>query len=99
MFHPGSWPTASRHREPGHHPAGEEDQQAAQAAWDLGLGGAGQTLGRTLYAALARRTAETARTTALIALGGTTTAALAAVPSLYALLAVLSVAAGMVRGK
>lgn len=32
-----------------------------QAAWALGLGGAGQTLGRTLYAALARHTPPTAR--------------------------------------
>lgn len=68
------------------------------AAWALGLGGAGQTLGRTLYATLARRTGVTARTVALIALGGLTTAALALVPGPYALLVVLSVAAGMVRG-
>ncbi|MFD4258673.1 MFS transporter [Streptomyces sp. NPDC058534] len=68
------------------------------AAWALGLGGAGQTLGRTLYATLARRTGVRARTVALIALGGLTTAALALVPGPYALLVVLSVAAGMVRG-
>ncbi|RFC74529.1 MFS transporter [Streptomyces sp. AcE210] len=76
----------------------ERGLSTAQAAWALGLGGAGQTLGRTLYAALARRTAVTARTTSVIALGGATTAALAAVPGPYALLVVLSVAAGMVRG-
>ncbi|MFE7711402.1 MFS transporter [Streptomyces sp. NPDC057486] len=70
----------------------------SQAAWALGLGGAGQTLGRTLYATLARRTGATARTTALIALGGVTTAALALVPGPYPLLTALSVAAGMVRG-
>ncbi|MFE9642826.1 MFS transporter [Streptomyces sp. NPDC006365] len=69
-----------------------------QAAWALGLGGAGQTLGRTLYAALARRTRPTARTTTLIALSGATTAALALVPGPYALLAGLSIAAGTVRG-
>ncbi|MCM8549185.1 MFS transporter [Streptomyces sp. STCH 565 A] len=69
-----------------------------QAAWALGLGGAGQTLGRTLYAALARRTAVAARTTILIALGGLTTAAFAAVSSPYALLVAVSIAAGMVRG-
>ncbi|GAA3482655.1 MFS transporter [Streptomyces yanii] len=57
----------------------------SQAAWALGLGGAGQTLGRTLYAPLARRTGATARTTALIALGGVTTAALALVPGPYPL--------------
>ncbi|MFD7621901.1 MFS transporter, partial [Streptomyces sp. NPDC059802] len=69
-----------------------------EAAWALGLGGAGQTLGRTLYAAVARRTGVTARTVALIALGGLTTAALALVPGPYALLIALSVCAGMVRG-
>lgn len=70
----------------------------AEAAWALGLGGAGQTLGRTLYATLARGTGVTARTTTLIALGGITTAALALVPGPYALLAALAVAAGTVRG-
>lgn len=49
------------------------------AAWVLGLGGAGQTLGRTLYATLARRTGVTTRTVTLITLGGTTTAAFAMV--------------------
>ncbi|MGW2352551.1 MFS transporter [Actinacidiphila glaucinigra] len=70
----------------------------AQAAWLLGLGGAGQTLGRTLYAALARRTSPAVRTTTLIGLGGLTTAALAVIPGPYALLAALSVLAGTVRG-
>ena len=70
----------------------------AEAAWALGLGGAGQTLGRTVYATLARGTGVTARTTTLIALGGITTAALALVPGPYALLAALAVAAGTVRG-
>ncbi|GAB2591613.1 MFS transporter [Streptomyces capparidis] len=71
---------------------------AAQAAWALGLGGAGQTLGRTLYATLARHIGVTARTTTLIALGGLTTAALALTPGPYALLVALAVAVGMVRG-
>ncbi|MFF7643025.1 MFS transporter [Streptomyces canus] len=71
---------------------------STEAAWALGVGGAGQTLGRTLYATLARRTAATARTVALIALGSLTTAALALTPGPYALLAALSVTAGMVRG-
>ncbi|MFC8671501.1 MFS transporter [Streptomyces griseorubiginosus] len=70
----------------------------AEAAWALGLGGAGQTLGRTLYAALARHTGTTTRTMTLIALGGATTAALALVPGPYPLLVALSIAAGMVRG-
>ncbi|MFE6337843.1 MFS transporter [Streptomyces sp. NPDC057798] len=76
----------------------ERGYTTSQAAWALGIGGAGQTLGRTLYAALARRTTATARTTILIALGGLTTAALAAVPGPYALLIAVSVVAGMVRG-
>ncbi|WP_314225744.1 MFS transporter [Streptomyces zaehneri] len=70
----------------------------AEAAWALGLGGAGQTLGRTLYATLARRTGPTARTVILLALGGVTTAAFSVVPGPYALLAALSITAGMVRG-
>ncbi|WP_103517229.1 MFS transporter [Streptomyces sp. SM10] len=76
----------------------ERGYSTSEAAWALGLGGAGQTLGRTLYAALARRTGVTARTTTLIALGGLTTAALAIAPGPYALLITLSIVAGMVRG-
>ncbi|OEU96259.1 MFS transporter [Streptomyces oceani] len=70
----------------------------AQAAWALGLGGAGQTLGRTLYAPVAQRTGATTRTVALITLGGVTTAALAITPGPYVLLVVLSIAAGVARG-
>ncbi|MET9620346.1 MFS transporter [Streptomyces sp. NPDC006464] len=69
-----------------------------QAAWALGLGGAGQTLGRTLYAPLTRHTGTTTRTVVLITLGALTTAALAAVPGPYGLLIAASVAAGVVRG-
>ncbi|AXQ53221.1 MFS transporter [Streptomyces koyangensis] len=76
----------------------ERGYTTSQAAWALGIGGAGQTLGRTLYAALARRTTATAWTTILIACGGLTTAAYAAVPGPYALLIAVSVVAGMVRG-
>ncbi|MGC2998660.1 MFS transporter [Streptomyces sp. G35A] len=76
----------------------ERGYTTSQAAWALGIGGAGQTLGRTLYATLARRTTTTARTTVLIALGGLTTAAFAAAPGPYALLISVSVMAGMVRG-
>ncbi|MCG8971381.1 MFS transporter [Streptomyces sp. CL12-4] len=76
----------------------ERGYTTGQAAWALGIGGAGQTLGRTLYAALARSTTPTARTTILIALGGFTTAAFAAVPGPYALLIAVSVAAGTIRG-
>ncbi|WP_240981405.1 MULTISPECIES: MFS transporter [unclassified Streptomyces] len=76
----------------------ERGYTTAQAAWVLGLGGAGQTLGRTLYASLARRTGTTTRTVVLIALGSLTTAALAVTPGPYGLLIAVSVAAGMVRG-
>jgi hypothetical protein len=55
------------------------------AAWALGLGGAGQTLGRTLYATLASRTGVTTRTVALIMLGRATTAAFAMVPGPFPL--------------
>ncbi|MCN9242547.1 MFS transporter [Streptomyces sp. RY43-2] len=76
----------------------ERGYTTSQAAWVLGIGGAGQTLGRTLYAALARRTTAPARTTVLVALGGLTTAAFATVPGPYGLLIAVSVVAGMVRG-
>ncbi|MFE1896986.1 MFS transporter [Streptomyces yangpuensis] len=76
----------------------ERGYTPAQAAWALGLGGAGQTLGRTLYATLARHLGVTARTVTLIALGALTTAALAAVAGPYALLAAVSVLAGVIRG-
>lgn len=76
----------------------ERGYTTGQAAWALGLGGAGQTLGRTLHAALARRTTVAVRTTALIALGGVTTAAFAAVPGPYPLIVAVAMAAGVVRG-
>ncbi|CAM5736126.1 MULTISPECIES: MFS transporter [Streptomyces] len=76
----------------------ERGASTTAAAWALGLGGAGQTLGRTLYAGLAARTSVTARTTVLIALGGATTAALALVPGPVPLLVLLAVLAGVVRG-
>ncbi|QMU74774.1 MFS transporter [Streptacidiphilus sp. PB12-B1b] len=68
------------------------------AAWALGLGGLGQTLGRTLYANFARRTSVRTRTVALIAAGGATTALLAAVPGPAPLLIALVILAGAVRG-
>ncbi|WP_369141792.1 MFS transporter [Streptomyces sp. R44] len=76
----------------------ERGYTTSQAAWALGLGGAGQTLGRTLYAGLARNTGTITRTAALVALGALTTAAFAVVPGPYGLLIVVSVVAGMVRG-
>ncbi|MEV6480346.1 MFS transporter [Streptomyces sp. NPDC051576] len=68
------------------------------AAWALGLGGAGQTLGRTLYATLARRTGVTTRTVTLIMLGGITTTAFATVSGPFPLLVGIAIVAGMVRG-
>ncbi|MFD7298347.1 MFS transporter [Streptomyces sp. NPDC059897] len=76
----------------------ERGAGSTTAAWALGLGGAGQTLGRTLYASLARRTTATTRTVLLIAAGGATTLALGLVPGPIPLLVVLAIAAGMVRG-
>ncbi|QES53427.1 MFS transporter [Streptomyces venezuelae] len=76
----------------------ERGYTTTQAAWALGLGGAGQTLGRTLYAGLASRPGVTARTVTLTALGALTTAALATVAGPYALLVAVSVLAGVIRG-
>jgi hypothetical protein len=76
----------------------ERGADATTAAWALGLGGAGQTLGRTLYTSLAYGTDVTTRTVTLIALGGGTTALLGAVPGPIPFLVVLAIAAGMVRG-
>ncbi|MFD3543115.1 MFS transporter, partial [Streptomyces sp. NPDC058662] len=76
----------------------ERGAHATTAAWALGLGGAGQTLGRTLYAGLSARTSVTTRTVTLIALGGASTATLALIPGPMLLLVVLAVVAGVVRG-
>ncbi|WP_327344409.1 MFS transporter [Streptomyces europaeiscabiei] len=76
----------------------ERGASPTAAAWALGLGGAGQTLGRTLYAGLARRTGVTTRTVVLIAAGGATTALLSITTGPYPLLLFLAITAGMVRG-
>ncbi|MGW7201720.1 MFS transporter [Streptomyces chryseus] len=76
----------------------ERGYTTSQAAWALGLGGVGQTLGRALYAPLAHRTGATTRTTTLVGLGGLTTAALAITAGPYTLLLAFSVLAGTVRG-
>ncbi|WUQ36317.1 MFS transporter [Streptomyces sp. NBC_00234] len=76
----------------------ERGASTTAAACALGLGGAGQTLGRTLYASVAARTSVTVRTATLITLGGVTTAGLALVPGPVPLLVVLAVLAGVVRG-
>ncbi|MBT2450402.1 MFS transporter [Streptomyces sp. ISL-43] len=76
----------------------ERGANATTAAWALGLGGAGQTLGRTLYTGLSARTSVTTRTVTLITLGGATTATLALIPGPMPLLVLLAVVAGVVRG-
>lgn len=70
----------------------------SQAAWALGLGGAGQSLGRTLSTTLARHTGTTTRTVVLIVLGALTTVAFAIVPGPFGLLIAVSVVEGVVRG-
>lgn len=69
-----------------------------EAAWALGLGGLGQTLGRILYSSLAAQTSPRTRTAILILAGGATTALLAAVTGPLWLLTLIAMAAGMVRG-
>ena len=93
-----SYEARVRRRCPRPAPVGTRVHLTSQAAWALGIGGAGQTLGRTLYAALARRTTVTARTTILIALGSLTAAVFAAIPGPYGLLIAVSIVAGTVRG-
>jgi MFS family permease len=68
------------------------------SAWALGLGGLGQTLGRTAYTGLTRRTGVRTRTVALIAAGGTSTLLLALTPGPAPLLITLVILAGAVRG-
>ncbi|MBD3934422.1 MFS transporter [Streptomyces chumphonensis] len=76
----------------------ERGYSAAQAAWALGLGGAGQTVGRTLYAMLARRFGAVARTTVLVSLSGAATLAFSVIQGPYPLLLTVAVIAGMIRG-
>ena len=76
----------------------ERGASATTAAWALGLGGAGQTLGRLLYSPLSARTTPTTRTAVLVLAGGGTTALLATVPGPIPLLVAVAVLAGMVRG-
>ncbi|NUR14905.1 MAG: MFS transporter [Dermatophilaceae bacterium] len=70
----------------------------SEAAWALGLGGLGQTLGRLLYAPVAARTSPRTRTAVLTFAGGATTALLAFLAGPIWLLTVVAMAAGMVRG-
>jgi MFS family permease len=76
----------------------ERGATTTQAAWALGLGGLGQTLGRLFYGSLARRTNPRGRTAGLILAGGVVAALFAAVPGPLWVLTGISMVAGMVRG-
>ncbi len=67
------------------------------AALALGLGGAGQVVGRIGYAAIVRRTSVRARTTAILVAMAATTALLGVLTTAF-LLVVGAIAAGMARG-
>ena len=70
----------------------------AAAAWALGLGGLGQTLGRLLYAPIAKHTTAAQRTTILVIAGAATTILIAVIPGPTWLLLAAATAAGTVRG-
>ena len=70
----------------------------AAAAWALGLGGLGQTLGRLLYVPLAEHSTAAQRTTILVLAGAATTILIALVPGSTWLLLAAAIAAGTVRG-
>ncbi|MFC8042828.1 MFS transporter [Nocardia sp. NPDC057353] len=67
------------------------------AAWTLGLGGAGQVLGRLGYLQLAARTSPATRLIALLAATAATTALLGLAATVTTLVAI-SIGAGLVRG-
>lgn len=71
---------------------------AAAAAWALGLGGLGQTLGRLLYVPIAKHSNAAQRTTILILGGAVTTILIAVIPGPTWLLLAAAIAAGTVRG-
>jgi MFS family permease len=68
------------------------------AAWALGLGGVGQVIGRLGYGRLARKISAVPRTVGILALGGTTTAALGILTGPTGLLLAVAMLAGAVRG-
>jgi MFS family permease len=70
----------------------------AQAAWALGLGGAGQVAGRLCYPALAARSSVRGRALAVMAAGAVTIALLGVLPGPAALLIAAAILAGAVRG-
>lgn len=71
---------------------------ASVAAWVLGVGGAGQVVGRLFYPWLTRATGVRGRAVLVAILVALSIAALAAVPGPAAVLLALSVAAGLGRG-
>ena len=71
---------------------------APLAATTLGLLGAGQLLGRVGFAPLTARTTPTARTVGIVAVSAVAIALLAVVPGPPAVLVLLAVLAGAVRG-
>jgi MFS family permease len=69
-----------------------------EAAWALGLGGAGQVAGRLCYPALAARSSVRGRALAVMAAGAVTIGTLAVLPGPAALLIAAAILAGAVRG-
>ncbi len=76
----------------------EQDLSRNLAAVALGLGGAGQVLGRLGYARFARATSVTGRTVWVILALGVATALLAVAPTSAGLLMALSIVLGLARG-
>ena len=76
----------------------EQDMSRNLAAVALGLGGAGQVLGRLGYARFARATSVTGRTVSVILALGIATALLAVAPASAGLLIALSIVLGLARG-
>jgi MFS family permease len=71
---------------------------AAEAAWALGLGGAGQVAGRLCYPALAARSSVRGRALAVMAAGAVSIAMLGVLPGPAGLLIAAAIVAGAVRG-
>ncbi|WP_017594197.1 MFS transporter [Nocardiopsis potens] len=76
----------------------ERGYGTAAAAWALGVGGLGQVLGRLAYAPLEHRTSPVVRTVAVLAACAATTGLLGLVAGPFALVLVVALAAGTVRG-
>lgn len=76
----------------------ERGLSTTAAAWALGLGGAGQVLGRLGYARLAAATTVRARTVGVLAVSAVATALLGLLPGPAVLLVAAAVLAGAARG-